>query len=154
MAQSLNNFLALRRLVIRWRCRWLVWHANIKIDESSTLSLSAHVRAAQRGGVVIGPETLVAFKTYICSIDPRSGLDRPIRIGRRCFIGGGSMIAPGVTVGDESIVGAGAVVMEDVPPRSIVGGNPARILKRDIEVGPYGRLKDADANTRRLWRPG
>ena len=61
-------------------------------------------------------------------------------------------IMPGVTIGDEVIVGAGAFVFEDVPSRCIVGGNPARILKTDIEVGKMGRLKGADENTRRMWR--
>jgi maltose O-acetyltransferase len=63
------------------------------------------------------------------------------------------MILPGVTIGDGAIVGGGAVVFEDVPPRSIVGGNPARVLKTDIDAGPYGRLEGADENTRRLWKP-
>ena len=109
--------------------------------------------AGQRGGISIGAESLVAFKTLLLATDLASGEVRPIRIGRRCFIGGGSTIMPGVTVGDEVIVGAGAVVFEDVPPRSIVGGNPARVLRSDISVGRFGRLEGADAATRQLWRP-
>ena len=62
------------------------------------------------------------------------------------------MIMPGVTVGDESIVAAGAVVFDDVPPRSIVAGNPARVIRSDIKVGRFGRLDGADDNTRRLYR--
>jgi len=50
------------------------------------------------------------------------------RIGNRCFIGFGSIVLPGVTIGDESIIAAGAVVADDVPPRSVVGGVPARVL--------------------------
>ena len=61
----------------------------------------------------------------------RSGLEyaRPIRIGHDVWIGGGAIILPGVTVGDRSVVGAGSVVVHDVPPASVVVGNPARIVR-------------------------
>jgi maltose O-acetyltransferase len=52
-----------------------------------------------------------------------------ITIGNTVFIGQRATILPGVTIGDESIVGAGAVVTTDVPPRTIVAGNPARVVK-------------------------
>lgn len=51
---------------------------------------------------------------------------------------------PGITIGDGSIVAAGSVVTKDVPPDCIVGGNPAKIIKRSIGVGPYGRMLDAE----------
>jgi maltose O-acetyltransferase len=61
----------------------------------------------------------------------RSGLEyaRPIRIGHDVWIGGGAIILPGVTIGDGSVVGAGAVVVHDVPPASVVVGNPARLVR-------------------------
>jgi maltose O-acetyltransferase len=51
---------------------------------------------------------------------------KPITIGRDCWIGGGAIIQPGVTIGDRVIVGAGAVVTKDVADDAIVVGNPAR----------------------------
>lgn len=64
----------------------------------------------------------------------RSGLEyaRPIRIGNDVWIGGGAIILPGVTIGDRSVIGAGSVVVRDVPAAKVVAGNPARIL-RDLE---------------------
>jgi maltose O-acetyltransferase len=61
----------------------------------------------------------------------RSGLEyaRPIRIGHDVWIGGGAIILPGVTIEDGSVVGAGSVVVHDVPPASVVVGNPARIIR-------------------------
>lgn len=62
----------------------------------------------------------------------RAGLEfgRPIRIGANVWIGGGAMIMPGVSVGDDAIIGAGAVVTSDIPPGATIGGNPARPLVR------------------------
>jgi acetyltransferase-like isoleucine patch superfamily enzyme len=134
------------------RRRWLAMRRGVIIDPSASISLSSRMLASYRGAIVIGPESLVAFKTLLLTRDPVSGAIAPIMVGRRCFIGGGSMILPGVTIGDESIVGAGSVVVEDVPARCIVGGNPARIIRRDITVGRFGRLAGADEATRRLWR--
>jgi maltose O-acetyltransferase len=58
----------------------------------------------------------------------RSGLEfgRPVRIGDNVWIGGGAMILPGVTVGDDAVIGAGSVVMRDGPPGVTVFGNPAK----------------------------
>lgn len=54
---------------------------------------------------------------------------RPIRIGNDCWIGGGSIILPGITIGDGVTVGAGSVVTRDVKDRCVVVGNPARVIK-------------------------
>lgn len=53
---------------------------------------------------------------------------RPVRIGRNVWIGAGALILPGVTVGDDALVGAGSVVTRDVPPGATVVGNPARVV--------------------------
>lgn len=56
--------------------------------------------------------------------------DGPIKIEDGAWIGAGAIILPGVTVGRKAIVGAGAVVTRDVPPHSVVAGNPAKIIGR------------------------
>nr|CAD2178803.1 unnamed protein product [Meloidogyne enterolobii] len=58
---------------------------------------------------------------------------RPIKIGKNVWIGGGAMILPGVTIGDDAIIGAGSVVTRDVLPGTTVAGNPARpIIKKYV----------------------
>jgi acetyltransferase-like isoleucine patch superfamily enzyme len=59
---------------------------------------------------------------------PRPDDVRPITIGDNVWIGGRAIIHPGVTIGDHSIVSAGAVVMSDVPAHAVVAGNPARAV--------------------------
>jgi maltose O-acetyltransferase len=86
--------------------------------------------------VTIGDKTQIGPGVQILTADhPRdakgrtSGLEfgRPIHIGRNVWIGGGAIILPGVTIGDDAIVGAGSVVTRDVPPGATVIGNPARV---------------------------
>lgn len=55
---------------------------------------------------------------------------KPVHICRRAWIGAGASILPGVTIGENSVVGAGSVVTKDVPADTIVAGNPARIIRK------------------------
>jgi len=62
----------------------------------------------------------------------RTGM-APVRICRGAWIGARAMILKGVTIGEDAVVAMGSVVTRDVPPRTIVGGNPARVIR---EIGP------------------
>ncbi len=53
----------------------------------------------------------------------------PVNIGKDCWIGGGAIILPGVTIGDRCVIGAGSVVTKDIPADSLAVGNPAKIIK-------------------------
>ena len=53
----------------------------------------------------------------------------PVRIGRNCWIGAGAIILPGVTIGDDTVVGAGSVVPRDLPEGVVAVGNPCRVLR-------------------------
>ena len=54
---------------------------------------------------------------------------RPITIGHNVWLGGGVIVLPGVTIGDNTVVGAGAVVSRDLPPDVVAVGNPARVIR-------------------------
>jgi acetyltransferase-like isoleucine patch superfamily enzyme len=145
MTLSLEQFLGVRRWALWARAGWLRFGLGVDLDFSVRASMSSRIRPGRRGSIRIGSQTQIAFDALIFSYDPVEGWDRPVSVGARCFIGAASVILPGVTIGDECIVGAGSVVSEDVPSRCVVAGNPARILKRGIEVGPFGRYRWADA---------
>lgn len=95
--------------------------------------------------VVIGDRTQIGPGVQILTADhPRdaatraSGLEfgRPIHIGRNVWIGGGAIILPGVSIGDDALIGAGSVVTRDVPARARALGNPARVLTPNGEQQP------------------
>jgi acetyltransferase-like isoleucine patch superfamily enzyme len=90
-------------------------------------------------GIHIKEHTLVASRVSIMSHDHCKRVDNQplladVYIGRNCFIAVGAIIMPGVTIGDETIVGAGAVVTKNIPSNCIVVGNPAKIIKTDITM--------------------
>lgn len=53
----------------------------------------------------------------------------PVHIGRNCWIGAGAIILPGITIGDNTVVGAGSVVTKDLPPNVIAAGNPCKVMR-------------------------
>ena len=57
-------------------------------------------------------------------------LCRPVHIGKNVWIGACAGIMPGVTIGDNAVIAGGAVVVKDVEANTVVGGNPARVIKR------------------------
>ena len=87
------------------------------------------------GPIELGARCTVAQEAYLCAgTHDFSDLHLPLQtapivIGEDCFIGARAFVLPGVTVGAQSIVGAGSVVSRDVPAGMVVAGNPARVIR-------------------------
>lgn len=143
---SLNKLLRVRNLVIDTKRWWLRRFWKMDIHPTAQFSLSTRFDRTYPRGVHVGEESYLAFDSVVLCHDTTRRIWVDTRIGKRCFIGARSLIMPGVNIGDESIVAACSVVTKDVPPRSIVAGNPAQIIKSDIKVGPYGRLDSSLGN--------
>ncbi len=128
------------------RCSWGV---GMKMSEGAELVIGNDVSIGYQNiisiarSVHIGDHTMLAGNVSIYDnpshpLSPGRRLRheafdledaRPVVIGRNVWIGSGAYIMRGVTIGDDSIVAAGAIVTKDVPPRTLVGGNPAKVLK-------------------------
>ena len=116
---------------------------GMNIDKSVRLSFKSRIDKTNPKGLSIGEKTMVTFDAIVLSHDyaSRRHAAKTV-IGTHCFIGCGSIIMPNVTVGDHVIVAAGSVVTKDVPSYCIVAGNPAKVIKTDIDTGDYGMLTE------------
>lgn len=152
--RGLNRIKEVRNFIIGLRRQWLVKVWGMDIHPTVQLSMSAKLDRTFPEGVHIGAHTMVAFEARIMAHDRTRGMYTHTRIGKNCFIGGRSLILPGIEIGDNSVIGAGTVVTKSVPPRSLVVGNPGKIIRSDIEVIEYGRFASADATESRLVDEG
>jgi acetyltransferase-like isoleucine patch superfamily enzyme len=89
--------------------------------------------------VFIAPGVQTTNDNFMGRTERRHELRRGPTIRRGARVGGGAVLCPGIEIGEEAYVGAGAVVVNDVPPRVVVVGNPARVLR---EVPPEELLED------------
>ena len=108
---------------------------NIKVGENVFINACCHFQ--DHGGVVIEDNCQighnVVFATLNHGIAPEDRYNTypaPIVLGKNVWVGANSTILQGVTIGDNAIIGAGAVVTKDVRANTIVGGVPARVIKR------------------------
>lgn len=147
---GLNRLSSIRNILVGMRLFYYrkIWRMDI--DPTCQMSLSAKLDRTFPIGVHVGSHTYLAFESRILCHDRTRGLYLHTRIGKNCFIGGRSLILPGVEIGDGCVVGAGSVVTKSVPPGCVVAGNPAKVLRDGISVGHYGRFADADATEHEL----
>lgn len=81
---------------------------------------------------MFGPNVTIATAAHPVDPDLREQgyqFNMPVHIGRRCWIGAGAMILPGVTIGDNTVIGAGSVVTRDIPADVVAVGNPCRVMR-------------------------
>ncbi len=98
--------------------------------------INSGCRFQDQGGIYIGDDVLVGHNCVIATLNHEMDPDRradlmpaPVRIGNKVWIGANATILQGVTIGEGAVIAAGAVVDKDVPPRAVVGGVPAKVLK-------------------------
>lgn len=92
-------------------------------------------------GCLIGPNVQLLTPTHPLDPIPRAaGIEgaEPITLEENVWLGGGVIVCPGVTIGANSVIGAGAVVTRDIPKNSVAVGNPARVIRSlNPETDPY-----------------
>lgn len=70
----------------------------------------------------------------------------PVRIGKNCWLGAGVIVLPGITIGDNTVVGAGSIVTKDLPPNVVAVGNPCKVLREINEHDKEFYFKDRKIN--------
>lgn len=146
----MNNRMFLWFVDFRHAMVWLrTWYFRkvygMQLHPSVRISFKSNVDKTNPKGIIIDQDTVIAFNVIILAHDwatERYGAHNNIqtRIGKNCFVGCGSIIMPGVTIGDEVVIASGSVVTKDIPPHSLIGGNPAKIIRSGIRTKAYGRL--------------
>lgn len=99
--------------------------------------INAGCKFQDQGGITIGDGTLIGHNVVLATLNHdlnpakrKSMIPKPIKIGKNVWIGSNAAVLPGVTIGDNAVIGAGAVVTKDVPANRIAAGVPAKVIKR------------------------
>jgi len=125
---------------------WLYRRMGVAIGQHVFIGLDTWLDCQFPELITIEDDVTISFRVTVVVHDDARRMDRieagagdgtvaPVVLRRGCYLGAGSMILPGVTVGERAVVASGAVVTRDVAPETVVAGVPARFLRR---VGPLG----------------
>lgn len=111
---------------------------NIHVGKN--VFINSGCRFQDQGGIFIGDDALIGHNVVLATLNHgiapalrQSLVPAPIHLGDRVWIGSNATVLPGVSIGTNSIVGAGSVVTKDVPENCIVAGVPARLIRRLTE---------------------
>lgn len=120
---------------------WLRRRFGLHIGNHCVISTGARLDlTVNPQGIYIGDNVWILKGAIVLAHDHcrRSKMD--VHIKNNCVIGLNSIIMPGVTIGEQSIIGAGSVVTKSIPAHSIAVGNPAHVIKEGINVNNNGQL--------------
>lgn len=130
----------IRDFILLIRFKILTNFYKMHVSKSAKISFGAKLDKANPKGIHIDDDTYITSGALILAHDFSKPISKDTYIGKRCFIGANAIVMCGVKIGDEVIVGAGAVVTKDVPSNCIVAGNPAKIIRTGIKTRKFGQL--------------
>jgi acetyltransferase-like isoleucine patch superfamily enzyme len=118
-------------------CVVCTWHGDVILKDGASIGIGSIVM----GPVLIGEGSACSQNCFISGQTHhyedisknflRQGVEtEQVVIGKNVWIGANSVILPGVKIGDNSVIGAGSTIIEDIPAYSVVAGNPAKIIKQ------------------------
>lgn len=107
---------------------------NITVGKN--VFINACCKFQDQGGIFIGDNCLIGHNVTITTLnhefipEKRQSLSpKPVYVGKNVWIGANVTILPGITIGDNAIIGAGSIVVKNIPANAIAVGNPARVIK-------------------------
>lgn len=120
-----------------WGGRHVHFGSNIYANFNLTMVDDTHIYVGDY--TMFGPNVTVATAGHPILPELREMVyqyNAPVHIGRNCWLGAGVIVVPGVTIGDNSVIGAGSVVTKDIPSGVVAVGNPCRVLR---EINEHDR---------------
>lgn len=111
--------------------KWVYANFNLTLVDDADIYIGDYT--------MIGPNTVLATAGH--PIDPElrqkaTQYNKPVHIGKNCWLGAGVVVMPGVTIGDNTVIGAGSIVTKDIPSGVVAVGNPCRVMR---EVGEHDK---------------
>ena len=105
------------------------------IGKNCCISWKAHLdKSVNPKGIHIGDNTWILSGAMILAHDYCRNLKKDTYIGNNCVIGVRALVLPGLSIGNQVVIGGGSVVTKDIPAHCIAAGNPAKIIKEGIKV--------------------
>ena len=138
-------------LYANWGGRHVHLGKNVYANFHLTLVDDTHIYIGDY--TMIGPNVVIATAGHPILPELREQgyqYNAPVHIGRNCWLGAGVIIVPGVTVGDNTVIGAGSVVTKDIPSNVLAAGNPCRVLREINEHDKEYYFKDRKIDFRIL----
>lgn len=126
-----------------WGGKHVHFGNNVYANFGLTLVDDTHIYVGD--GTMIGPNCVIATAGHPILPELREKqyqFNMPVHIGKNCWLGAGVLVMPGVTIGDNSVIGAGSVVTKDIPENVIAVGNPCKILREINEHDKIYYFKD------------
>lgn len=113
-----------------WGGKHVHFGKNVYANFNLTLVDDTHIYVGD--GTMFGPNVVVATAGHPILPSLREQAYQynfPVHIGKNCWLGAGVIVVPGVTIGDNTVIGAGSVVTKDIPSNVVAVGNPCRVLR-------------------------
>lgn len=126
-----------------WGGKHIHFGKNVYANFNLTAVDDTHIYVGD--GTMLGPNVVLATAAHPILPELREQVyqyNLPVHIGKNCWLGAGVIVLPGVTIGDNSVIGAGSVVTKDVPPNVIAVGNPCKVLREISEKDREFYYKD------------
>lgn len=120
-----------------WGGHFVHFGKNIYANFNLTLVDDTHIYVGD--ATMFGPNVTIATAGHPILPELREQAyqyNMPVHIGKNCWLGAGVIVMPGVTIGDNTVIGAGSVVTKDIPANVVAVGNPCRVMR---EIGEHDR---------------
>lgn len=120
-----------------WGGHFVHFGKNIYANFNLTLVDDTHIYVGD--ATMFGPNVTIATAGHPILPELREQAyqyNMPVRIGKNCWLGAGVIVMPGVTIGDNTVIGAGSIVTKDIPANVVAVGNPCRVMR---EIGEHDR---------------